>query len=165
MRRRTDALGILIALATTLPVAHTAHAQDLDCSDFTYQEEAQALFNLDRSDPNRLDEDQGPDDNVACEALPRRGDSLTSSTSAPRPAATTAVSATPTAPATPATPLASMTAPAMTAPATVAPTHGVEGVLGGSSAAGPSDWDTEVGLAFAAGALAATGYLVKRRRS
>ena len=53
----------------------------------------------------------------------------------------------------------------MTAPATVAPTHGVEGGLGVSSAAGPNDWDTGVGPAFAAGVLATTGYRVKRRRS
>ncbi|CAM5629697.1 hypothetical protein [Streptomyces hirsutus] len=159
MRRRTGALGILVALAATLPMAHTAHAQDLDCADFTYQEEAQALFNLDRSDPNRLDEDQGPEDNVACEALPRRDGSLTSSTSAPRPTATT------TAPAPPATPLASPMVTAVAAPATIAPTRGVEGGLGGSSATGPGAWDTGVGLAFAAGALATTGYLVKRRRS
>ncbi|MFF0110623.1 excalibur calcium-binding protein [Streptomyces hirsutus] len=159
MRRRTGALGILVALAATLPMAHTAHAQDLDCADFTYQEEAQALFNLDRSDPNRLDEDQGPDDNVACEALPRRDGSLTSSTSAPRPTATT------TAPTPPATPLAPTAVTAVAAPATIAPTRGVEGGLGGSSATGPSNWDTGIGLAFAAGALATTGYLVKRRRS
>ncbi|MFE9926789.1 excalibur calcium-binding protein [Streptomyces sp. NPDC005774] len=165
MRRRTGALGILVALAATLPVAHTAHAQDLDCVDFTYQEEAQALFNLDRSDPNRLDEDQGPDDNVVCEALPRRDGSLTSSTSAPRPTAATTASAIPTAPATPAAPLAPTMPPAVAAPATIAPTRGAEGGLGGSSATGPSDWDTGVGLAFAAGALATTGYLVKRRRS
>ncbi|MGY0066060.1 excalibur calcium-binding protein [Streptomyces sp. QTS137] len=147
MRRRTGALGILVSLAATLPVAHTAHAQDLDCADFTYQEEAQALFNLDRSDPNGLDEDQGPDDDIACEALPRREGTLTSSTSAPRATAGTAAPATP------------------SAPATIAPTRGVEGGLGGSSATGPSDWDTGVGLAFAAGALATTGYLVKRRRT
>ncbi|SDD08866.1 hypothetical protein [Streptomyces prasinopilosus] len=146
MRRRTGALGILVALAAALPVAHTAHAQDLDCTDFTYQEEAQALFNLDRSDPNRLDGEQGPDDDVACEALPRRADTLTSSTSAPRPPATTSA------------------APTASVPSTIAPTRGVEGGLGGSSATGPSAWDTGVGLAFAAGALAATGYLVKRRR-
>ncbi|MFE9938865.1 excalibur calcium-binding protein [Streptomyces hirsutus] len=162
MRRRTGALGILVALAATLPMAHTAHAQDLDCADFTYQEEAQALFNLDRSDPNRLDEDQGPEDNVACEALPRRDGSLTSSTSAPRPTATTTAPATP---AAPATPLASTLVTAVAAPATIAPTRGVEGGLGGSSATGPGAWDTGVGLAFAAGALATTGYLVKRRRS
>ncbi|MEV7861136.1 excalibur calcium-binding protein [Streptomyces hirsutus] len=162
MRRRTGALGILVALAATLPMAHTAHAQDLDCADFTYQEEAQALFNLDRSDPNRLDEDQGPEDNVACEALPRRDGSLTSSTSAPRPTATTTA---PAPPATPATPLASTLVTAVAAPATIAPTRGVEGGLGGSSATGPGARDTGVGLAFAAGALATTGYLVKRRRS
>jgi hypothetical protein len=50
-----------------------AHAQDLDCRDFVFQEDAQAFFNQDPSDPHRLDEDQGPDDGIACEALPRRG--------------------------------------------------------------------------------------------
>ncbi|WP_406728569.1 excalibur calcium-binding protein [Streptomyces sp. GD-15H] len=156
MRRRTGALGILIALAATVPPAHTAHAQDLDCRDFTYQEEAQALFNLDRSDPNGLDEDQGPDDDIACEALPRRGDPVTSSTSSPRPEPTTAAPvAAPTRPVTPTAP--ATTPPPPTAPASVAPTRGVEGGLGGSSATGPSDWDTGIGLAFAAGAAAAAG--------
>ncbi|NEC52409.1 excalibur calcium-binding protein, partial [Actinospica acidiphila] len=84
MRRRTGAIGTLIALAAIVPMADIAHAQDLDCSDFTYQEDAQTFFEMDRSDPHRLDEDPGPDDGIACEALPRRG--LTSSTSRPAPA-------------------------------------------------------------------------------
>lgn len=151
MCRRTGALGILIALTAAVPSAHTAHAQDLNCRDFTYQEEAQALFNLDRSDPNGLDEEQGPDDDIACEALPRRGDPVTSSTSSPRPVPTT-----PTAPA--------VAPPAPTAAASVAPTRGVEGGLGGSSATGPSDWDIGIGLAFAAGAAATAGYVLRRRR-
>ena len=83
MRRRTGAMGTLIALAAIVPLADTAHAQDLDCGDFTYQEDAQVFFDTDRSDPHRLDEDPGPDDGVACEALPRRG--LTSSTFRPAP--------------------------------------------------------------------------------
>ncbi|MUT93828.1 excalibur calcium-binding protein, partial [Streptomyces sp. Z38] len=98
MRRRTGAIGTLIALAAIVPMADIAHAQDLDCSDFTYQEDAQTFFEMDRSDPHRLDEDPGPDDGIACEALPRRG--LTSSTFRPAPASrppTPAPSRTPTA--------------------------------------------------------------------
>lgn len=49
-----------------------AHAQDLDCRHFRFREDAQAELDRDPSDPNRLDEDQGPDDGIACEALPRR---------------------------------------------------------------------------------------------
>src|SRR5215218_1990438 len=50
-----------------------AQTGDLDClTDFTYQEEAQAVYDQDPSDPNRLDEDPGPDDGIACEELPHR---------------------------------------------------------------------------------------------
>ncbi|MEU2900793.1 excalibur calcium-binding protein [Streptomyces sp. NPDC001273] len=192
MRRRTGAIGTLIALCAIVPLADTAHAQDLDCSDFTYQEDAQTFFDLDPSDPHRLDEDPGPDDGVACEALPRRG--LTSSTFRPAPSASpsstaparspspspspttasptrtataTSAPATPTsaAPTTsmPAAPTTSAAAP--TPPASVAPTRGVAGGLGGASGSGPSGRDIGIGAAFVTGALLATGYLVKRRRS
>jgi hypothetical protein len=40
---------------------------DPDCSDFSTQEEAQAVLDQDPSDPNRLDGDQ---DGLACERLP-----------------------------------------------------------------------------------------------
>ncbi|MBD0844466.1 excalibur calcium-binding domain-containing protein [Streptomyces sp. TRM68416] len=80
MHRRTGALGILIAAATALPLAGTAHAQDLDCVDFTYQEEAQAVYEATPGDPHRLDEDRGPDDGIACEWLPRRGAATGTST-------------------------------------------------------------------------------------
>jgi len=40
---------------------------DLDCDDFATQEEAQATYNADPSDPHRLDADN---DGIACEALP-----------------------------------------------------------------------------------------------
>ncbi|MFF8033104.1 excalibur calcium-binding protein [Streptomyces sp. NPDC016626] len=171
MRRRTGAIGTLIALAAVVPLADTAHAQDLDCGDFTYQEDAQNFFDTDRSDPHRLDEDPGPDDGVACEALPRRG--LTSSTSRPTP--------TTSAPSRPATPAATAptrtvtatTAPTRTAsptatptaPASVTPTRGVRGGLGGSSDDGPSEWDVGIGASFVTGAALATGFLVRRRRS
>lgn len=176
MLRRTGAMGTLIALAAIVPLADPAHAQDLDCSDFTYQEDAQAFFDTDRSDPHRLDEEPGPDDEVACEALPRRG--LTSSTFRPSPSASSAptrspspttasptrTAAPPTAPTTrSATPTRTPAAP--TTPASVAPTRGVRGGLGGSSEAGPSGWDLGIGATFVTGAVLATGHLVRRRRT
>lgn len=179
MRRRTGAMGTLIALAAIVPLADPAHAQDLDCGDFTYQEDAQTFFDTDRSDPHRLDEDPGPDDGVACEALPRRG--LTSSTfrpapstsaptRSPSPSPTTAsptrspapTTATPTRTVTPTSAPTTRTAP--TASASAAPTRGVQGGLGGSSESGPSGWDLGIGATFVTGAVAATGYLVKRHR-
>ncbi|MEY2397400.1 MAG: hypothetical protein QOJ00_574, partial [Actinomycetota bacterium] len=39
------------------------------CSDFQYQEGAQAVYNANRSDPHGLDSDH---DGVACESLPHR---------------------------------------------------------------------------------------------
>ena len=41
-----------------------AAAEDLDCADFATQEEAQAVYNQDPSDPNGLDADN---DGIACE--------------------------------------------------------------------------------------------------
>lgn len=143
MRRRTGVIGTLFAIAAIVPLADPAHArQDLDCSDFSFQEEAQAVFDADPSDPNRLDEDQGPDDGIACEALPRRG--IISPTTSPSP------SFSPSAP--------------VTATPTAAPTRGARGGLGGAVASGPSDWDVAIGLTFAAGAAVAAGWAVKRRR-
>ncbi|TQK49879.1 hypothetical protein FBY35_0155 [Streptomyces sp. SLBN-118] len=73
MNCRTTVGGIALAVASIAVFSGVAQAQtDLDCRDFTFQEDAQAEFNRDPSDPNRLDEDQGPDDGIACEALPRR---------------------------------------------------------------------------------------------
>jgi hypothetical protein len=45
----------------------TGSGADLDCKDFSTQEEAQAVLDADSSDPNGLDADN---DGVACEALP-----------------------------------------------------------------------------------------------
>ncbi|SEE23253.1 excalibur calcium-binding protein [Streptomyces sp. TLI_105] len=73
MSSRSTVSGIALAIASVAPLAGVAHARDLDCKDFHFQEDAQAVFDRDTSDPNRLDEDQGPDDGIACEALPRRG--------------------------------------------------------------------------------------------
>ncbi len=175
MRRRTGAIGTLIALAAIVPMADIAHAQDLDCSDFTYQEDAQTFFETDRSDPHRLDEDAGPDDGIACEALPRRG--LTSSTFRPVPPTTTApTSAPPTRTQTPAatrTPTATASPTGSPSPtptptrtsAAPSPTRGVQGGLGGASGNGPTSWDIGIGATFVSGALLATGYVLRRRRT
>ncbi|MFD2397738.1 excalibur calcium-binding domain-containing protein [Prauserella oleivorans] len=62
--------------------------QDLNCSDFEYQEDAQAELERDPSDPHDLDGD--PEDGVACEGLPSRGaQPTTPTTPAPPPAETT----------------------------------------------------------------------------
>lgn len=72
MSRRAPLAGAVVAILCLSPLAGVAHAQDLNCRDFTFQEDAQAVFDQDRTDPNRLDEDQGPDDGIACEVLPHR---------------------------------------------------------------------------------------------
>lgn len=60
---------IVLALAAGLvAMTQMASAQDVyNCDDFTYQEEAQAVYDADTSDPNGLD---GDNDGIACEALP-----------------------------------------------------------------------------------------------
>ncbi|GAA5126105.1 hypothetical protein [Pseudonocardia adelaidensis] len=64
------ASGTLVAVMTGTALA----ADDLDCSDFDFQEEAQAVLDADRSDPHRLDGGvDGAADGVACESLPGRG--------------------------------------------------------------------------------------------
>jgi excalibur calcium-binding domain-containing protein len=75
-------LGFAFICFMTLGM-HKVHAYnpyDLDCSDFSTQEEAQAEYDRDTSDPNYLD---GDDDGIACESLP--SDSYNSSTYDPAP--------------------------------------------------------------------------------
>ncbi|MGX1129114.1 hypothetical protein RKD49_001304 [Streptomyces glaucescens] len=175
MRRRTGAVGTLFALVAIVPAAGPAHAQDLDCTHFAHQEDAQAVLDADPSDPHRLDEDTGPADGVACDVLARRGgddtgdgdlgdgdlgDGDISATTRPRQPATPAAPATPEAPAPATTPAV----PAPVAPTTAAPTRGVEGGLGGTTASGPSGWDLTAGALFVAAAAFTTGYVVRRRR-
>src|SRR4051794_9387921 len=64
-------------------------AQDLyDCPDFRYQEDAQAIYDQDPSDPYGLDRDK---DGIACEDLPHRpagtppGDTSVGETSSTEP--------------------------------------------------------------------------------
>lgn len=61
--------------------ATTAQAQDVyNCDDYTYQEEAQAVYDADPSDPNGLD---GDNDGIACEDLPSQGGAAPTSAAAP----------------------------------------------------------------------------------
>ncbi|WP_432062386.1 hypothetical protein [Streptomyces sp. S1] len=135
MSSRSVLAGIALAVVSVTPLSGVAHAQDLDCGDFRFQEDAQAVFDRDTSDPNRLDEDQGPDDGIACEALPRRGTS--------------------------AVPLVSPSATVLQSAAPVMPTRGTRAGAGGAS--GSSDLSTGMGLALAVGAAMAGGYLAVRR--
>jgi hypothetical protein len=59
--------ALFIALTLALSSSSTLSAQDLDCSDFLTQDEAQAVYNADPSDPNGLDADW---DGFVCESLP-----------------------------------------------------------------------------------------------
>jgi hypothetical protein len=70
-----------------------AQADLYDCADFTYQEEAQAVFDQDPTDPYGLDEDDpSPDDGIACEALPSRTTSSPPPTTISSPPPTTSAS-------------------------------------------------------------------------
>ncbi|MFB7591880.1 excalibur calcium-binding protein [Streptomyces sp. NPDC056169] len=152
--RSMVAAGIALAIASVTSVAAlsgVAHAQDLDCRNFLYQEDAQAEFNRDTRDPHRLDEDQGPDDGIACEALPRRTSADTVQPLSPN--ATVSPSAAPVVPA----PIA----PAPVVPAPVVPSLGTRAGVGGTS--GPSALSLGIGLALAAGASVAGGHLTARR--
>ena len=66
--------------STVLPSISLAQSTDLECSDFTFQEDAQDELSLDPSDPYDLDGDDN--DGVACEDLPRRS-SVPPTTAAP----------------------------------------------------------------------------------
>ncbi|MEU7277945.1 excalibur calcium-binding protein [Streptomyces sp. NPDC045431] len=136
MNFRTAAAAAFLAGAASVSLPGVAYAQALDCSHFTYQEEAQAVYDQDPSDPHRLDEDDpAPDDGIACEALPSRAEAGVPTPTAPATPTTTATAA-PTAPATP----------------TAQPTRGVRGGLGGAA---PQDGgDPVYGLAVCAGGAA-----------
>ncbi|GEB57084.1 excalibur calcium-binding protein [Streptomyces gardneri] len=141
MSSRSVVAGIALAIASVAPLSGVAHAQDLDCRNFRFQEDAQAEFNRDTSDPNRLDEDQGPDDHIACEALPSRA-----STDTVQPVSPSATATPPAAP---------------VVPAPVVPSRGTRAGIGGTS--GPSGLSLGIGLTLATGAAAAGGYLTARR--
>jgi hypothetical protein len=143
----------LAVLATAGPLTGVAHAQDdLNCADFVYQEDAQAQFDLDRTDPDRLDEDRGQDDGIACEVLPRRDTADVSDVSDLSDVSVTAPLATP------------LATPSTTPLVTPLPTLGVQGGSGGS--VGPAGFERAIGVALALGGAGLAGaYVVRRRRA
>ena len=65
---RLSAVVALVLAVLLLP--GPARAQDLNCDNFPFQEDAQRVLDQDPSDPHGLD---GPDDDgIACESLPRQ---------------------------------------------------------------------------------------------
>lgn len=76
-RAARAAASVAVATATLsvgtlfVGISGTALAvQDFDCVDFTYQEDAQAVYDADPSDPHGLDGNDN--DGLACESLPHR---------------------------------------------------------------------------------------------
>ncbi|OKJ46887.1 hypothetical protein AMK27_39590 [Streptomyces sp. CB02009] len=168
MSSRSMVAGIALALVSVAPLAGVAHAHDLNCADFAFQEDAQAVFDQDPSDPNRLDEDKGPDDGIACEALPRR-----STETVPGPSVTTLQPPTPQSTAPPASPSATATAvqpvnPSATTPQSAAPVVSAPAVPSGGTQAGvggafhPSGLSVGMGLTLFLGAVTGA-YLALRR--
>jgi hypothetical protein len=82
-RRVFGLVGVVAGLTLIAPV-QLAFAQvgDKNCSDFTYQEDAQAVLDQDKSDPNGLD---GNNNGVACESLPHRLTQSSAPTSSQNP--------------------------------------------------------------------------------
>ena len=65
---------VLIALfALTFGMTTSASASGHNCENYQFQEDAQAVYNADPSDPNGLDGNDN--DGRACESLPSRGTS------------------------------------------------------------------------------------------
>ena len=79
IERHTVRKPLLVAAATLLALSVTtpAFAADTDCGDYRFQEDAQAVYDEDTSDPNGLDGPIGSASSgvpgVACENRPSRG--------------------------------------------------------------------------------------------
>ncbi|WP_030927187.1 excalibur calcium-binding domain-containing protein [Streptomyces sp. NRRL S-646] len=140
IRTRVLSTAALTLLVTTGPTAVVAHAQtDLDCRDFAFQEDAQAVLNSNPSDPFRLDADH---DGIACEELPHRPSPSTTPTS------------------TPVTPATLTPAPATSTPV---PQRGVNAGVGGGT--GPAGFEVAGGVGLTVLALSLVGgHVVLRRR-
>ncbi|WP_405851173.1 excalibur calcium-binding protein [Streptomyces sp. NBC_00090] len=151
MSSRSVVAGIALAIVSVAPLSGVARGQDLNCGDFRFQEDAQSEFERNTSDPNRLDEDQGPDDGIACEALPSRA---TAGTVQPVSPSATAVQ-----PVNPSATALQSATPVVPAP--VIPSRGTQAGIGGAS--GPSGLSVGIGLTLAVGATVAGGYLTARR--
>ena len=134
MRRVWAALGVAVALGAIPALAGgppaSGQAADLNCDDFEFQEEAQAVYDADPTDPNRLDADN---DGIACEELPSRGTgqsttSSSSSTSSSSTSTTAASTTTTTAVSTTTTKASTRAAAATQPPAAGLPATGSDSI-------------------------------------
>ena len=75
MRKVLLALAVAVGCTLVGSPASANHVGDRNCSDFTFQEDAQAHLAAHTGDPDGLD---GDGDGIACQSLPRRGGSLAS---------------------------------------------------------------------------------------
>ena len=71
MQRTVLGLSLGLAMLVVVGLAAAAQDDDLDCVDFTTQEEAQAELDADDTDPNNLDPNG---DGIACALLPAADD-------------------------------------------------------------------------------------------
>jgi hypothetical protein len=81
--------GAAVAGLAFMPSAGAGGADTLNCTDFEFQEDAQAVFDADPSDPHRLD--QGGEPGIACEELPHRGGGPATTTAPTLPPTTTTI--------------------------------------------------------------------------
>lgn len=85
MKRTLLLTGLALVVGWTLPAwADHSAGTGINCSNFAFQEDAQAYFNQHPGDPEGLDGPPGAGftgvQNVACEDLPRRGSTTTIAT-------------------------------------------------------------------------------------
>ncbi|KAA9154200.1 calcium-binding protein [Amycolatopsis acidicola] len=159
MRMISRVLGTVavagIAMLGSAPVVFAAPSADLDCRDFQYQEDAQAVYDQDPSDPNGLDGDDN--DGIACESLPHRPSGGQTTTTTEAPVTTEAPATTKTTTQKP----SSTTKKSTSAQVQVKP-------VGGVDTGGGDGGDSGNGAAIALGALvlgggAVTTVVVRRR--
>ncbi|MTD52866.1 excalibur calcium-binding domain-containing protein [Amycolatopsis pithecellobii] len=141
-----------ISLLGPAPLAF-GQSNDRNCSDFQYQEDAQAVLDADHSDPNGLDRDK---DGIACETLPHRPKQT--ATTSEKPSPTTAESTTKPKTTTTTTRQPSKTT---TAQVKVKPVGGVD--TGGGDAPGGNGAAFALGGVALAGTAAGTVLVVRRR--
>ncbi|WP_331773365.1 excalibur calcium-binding domain-containing protein (plasmid) [Embleya sp. NBC_00888] len=155
MRIRHAACAAVLVSVAVLPTASFAQAApvDRDCADFATRELAQAAFDLDPSDPERLDADN---DGLACEDRPSGPGGASAAT-------------------TPDTVAAPGTTPTVPAPAGVV--EAAEAVTGGTPVGGVDTgfgpvthdddaWSAAGAALIGGGALTGVGaFLVRRRRT
>lgn len=91
-------VGVLLLVVAVPAWATHSTPEGINCSNFTFQEDAQDYFNAHPGDPEGLDGPPGPTPsgipNVACEDLPPRPTTTTITTATTTPSSTTSTTVT-----------------------------------------------------------------------